>query len=213
MDRQSYAGVNWTKIFYSAMSKVFFDQHLKPGDLYTGRLGLEARKEIENNGNRFFGFTMSDVTRFLDQGSFNYRPPEGEMSYLLVEGMDRGDGDYFATGDLGGRRICFNCNKHQSTAEALANRGWPADSTGVEMLAWFTAATVLHEILHNQGFSHPKVVTYTPGSDYSCSLPYVAERAVLRCSPYWSTFEEYYKYSGRIWLASGGELSCRCKIK
>lgn len=208
------------------MGKVFFDAHGKPGVLYSGdQVGHRARTEIDKNGGKVFRFTDVQLRSLLYHGEFKYGTsseygPSGEHGsrahrhwLLNVEGMDDGDGDYFATGDLNGDRVCFNYSKHQITAEALASRGWPADSQGVDMLAWFTAATMLHEIMHNHGFTHPKSVNYTPGSDYACSLPYIAERAVLRCSPYWSIFENYYDNSGGIWLASGGELSCRCKIK
>jgi hypothetical protein len=72
MKRHSYSGVTWKVIFHSAMGKVFFDADGKPGVLYSGQLGREARAEIENNEEKVWGFTNSSLIDYLDRGEFKY---------------------------------------------------------------------------------------------------------------------------------------------
>ena len=188
MDRVSFAGVNFSSIFWSGMKKVFADQNGNPGLLYRRELGPIAAKIVEMNGTRY-RFSSVDQERYFEHGEFIF----SKSNTLTIEGPDLPEhNNFWAMGACPGNLV--EINFYRILADARSGFGgflprFPENEEGVDMLAYFVGATMLHEIMHNHGFSHPERVNWTPGTAYASSLPHVAALAVLMASPYREYFE------------------------
>ena len=70
---------------------------------------------------------------------------------------------------------------HDILDTALTGKGlgltFSQNEVGLRMITYFTAAIVLHEMMHNHFFRHPQDVNWNRGSDYASSLPHVAALA------------------------------------
>jgi hypothetical protein len=199
MDRTKFAGSRFSSIFWRGMRFVFMDEHGKAGLLYEGKV-WKASQEIVRANTRRFGFTESDQKRMLQQGSFKYQPPpSGEVQALTlrVTGPDQEDIDnvtacIWGEAPIGGERIEVNFYRIigcACTGDWGFGTAFQADSVGIDMLAYFTGGVVLHEIMHNHGFRHPKTANWNPNTDYGASLPAVAGLSVLLASPFGTFFE------------------------
>ncbi|MFO0867295.1 MAG: hypothetical protein U0744_22095 [Gemmataceae bacterium] len=190
---------NYNQIFDAAMSLLFYDPHGNPGLLYRGELYAHSQAVVDWNGGRRL-FTPFEQEAYLRDGRFFYNAHDQKWIYP-PEPQDLG---IFGRAVVPGNWIIFNPARHLSHATQI---GIPANAQGVDMLAWITAATMLHEIMHNNGARHGSgFADARPGSDYASSLPFVAEQSVLRASPYWSTFEQWY--TRRLWLTDGAGRTC-----
>lgn len=187
MDKTPFGGVSFTNIFYDAMRSVFYDENNKPGLLPQGAV-FAASQDIVNNRNKGkrFGFSLSDQQTMLRDGIFKYNSSNWfSDSRLRFEGPDKGDEKDYAKTQINGSTVDLNFYNIVNFATASSNdfHGLhiPQSSAGAHELAFFTGGVVLHEVMHDHGFKHPETdhPDHTPGSDYACSLPYVAYLSVL----------------------------------
>jgi hypothetical protein len=205
MKRTTFNKWTYTDIFYEAMELLFLARNGERGLLYEGKLLDPAKAVIKENKGRMYGFDYDDLYQLVEHGRFKY---DTGVHALQIQGPDEGDiGRNKAGGyNLGraGRGIMveFNFYNHIKVAKEC---GWHGRE-GKERLVWLSASVMLHEIIHNHGFSHPEKTSFKPGSDYASSLPMVAQLAVLRQSPYWSDFESLFSDSAD--LALSGKLMC-----
>jgi hypothetical protein len=208
MDQKSFAGKSFSSIFWSAMRLVFYDEHDKSGLLYQGKIYPFAQDVIAFNGRRY-RFTEQDEVAMLKLGNFHYLSTL-LFATLLFEGPDQEDrGNLWAKAPIGGSKVDVNFYDIMDTALNGIGLGltFPQNEVGLRMLTYFTGAIVLHEIMHNHFFEHPKDVDWNHGSDYASSLPHVALLAVLRASPEWSLFAPSFG-SGS---PRGGYMCCGTK--
>lgn len=189
MAEKVFAGKNFGSIFWDAMRLVFYDEHDKPGLLYQRKLYPLAQEIVALNGRRS-GFSEMDEIAMLKLGNFHYRI--GLLPALRFEGPDKEDiGKLWGEAPIGGWEVDVGFYDIVDTALNGTGLGlaFSQNEVGLRMITYFTAAVVLHEIMHNHGFNHPKSVNWNKGSDYASSLPHVALLAVLRASPDWSLFK------------------------
>jgi hypothetical protein len=187
MDRNSFQGTNFSAIFWTAMRTVFKDENGNNGALYDGRVFPESQAAVTRNGRRF-GFDESQQSVMLRDGEFWYRRTGGSfpLPALRFEGPDLPDDQgAWAAAPVPGFLIRINFYNMIT----FGNANFGSGATAIDRMIWFTGGIVLHEIMHNNGFSHPDVVNWTPGSDYASSLPHVALQSVLRVSPHHSFFD------------------------
>ena len=210
MDRTSFAGVNYTAIFYDAMRMLFFDENGQRGLLYQNGISAHAGAIVNQNGRRN-GFDVQQEAKMLLLGEYpaygiwRLAPDRIAKLNLRVEGPGPNHAGIYASATIGGTLIEFNFYNHIQVAQQLE---FPNDATGVDRIKWMTAATMLHEMMHNNGYSHPIDVDYAWGSDYASSLPFVAELAVLRASPYWTEFSGYYQTHAWLNLTDSPRRTC-----
>ena len=192
MDRTFFAGVPFSAIFWQAMRLLFLDEQGRPGVLYRGLVYEQAKEIIARNGRRY-GFNEGDERKMLLHGDFDYCDPFWNLTF---EGPDPEDLErgVWGSAPVPGSVVKVNFYKLVETAtQGLNNFPFQTDGVGVERLAYFTAAIVLHEIVHNHGFEHPKELNWEFGSDYASSLPHVAFLSVLMASPHASFFASEYE--------------------
>jgi hypothetical protein len=208
MDRTTFAGADYSFIFYEAMKRLFYDDGGNKGLLYQGLILPQAVATVQWNGGRMKGFNETEMNVLLGGGNFwAYRDLRFRDSIIVndlwIEGPDlpHDENDYAYA--VGNSTIRFNFYKHVQIANDL---GWPQNAIGVDLLIWTTALSMLHEIMHHHGFNHPETLDYTPGSDYASTLPFVAERAVAMASPYWGTFKPLY--DNGLWLTGSATRTC-----
>ncbi len=190
MSKTRFAGVDYGTVFWRAMRAVFIDEHDNYGLLYNGKLYPQVKKVVAKNGRRY-GFNEEQEKRMLREGEFRYPIATSipTLLYLWFEGPDiPEDNRNWASAYCPGRHINVNFYNMRD----FAKKHFPKTKKGVEQLVYFTGAVVLHEIMHNHGFSHPKKVNWKPGTDYASSLPHVAFWSVLRASPHWSHFKTVF---------------------
>lgn len=206
MTRTTFGKWHYGQIFWDAMRQLFYDEKGNPGVLYQGEVYKAAKKVVKWNKNKTSGFDDADLKKFLKDGEFRYKAQRPGVfgGTLTVEGPSKSDlkNNYYASAGTG-ELIEFNFYEHVAVAKELA---WKRDDEGRSKLVWLTAATMLHEMMHNHGFSHPDDVSYDAGSAYATTLPFVAEMAVCRASPYWDEFKGYYD-SGS-WLSARRTRQC-----
>lgn len=213
--RYVWGGTSYMWIFLNAMYLLFYqgksDSVLRiPGLLYKGQLFSHAQDVVKANGGKSYGFEIhpdkfwDPLNVYFSLGRFwIYQDIPGWERGLYIWGTDPDFPNAYASADVTGNGINVNAALFIQTAQRLK---WPNNSTGADYLVWLTAAKMFHEIIHNMGFDHPLDVDYTYGSDYASSLPFVAEQAVLRASPYWNIFEPYYKTAS--WLVPPNTRDC-----
>ena len=206
MDKKSFAGKSFSSIFWDAMRLVFYDEHDKPGLLYQGKLYPLAQEIIALNGRRYH-FSEQDEIAMLKFGNFHYLGYAVFFPALRFEGPDQDDiGKIWGEAPIGGSEV--DVGFHDILDTALTGKGlgltFPQNDVGLRMITYFTAAIVLHEMMHNHFFRHPQDVNWNRGSDYASSLPHVAALAVLRASPEWSLFTPHIG-SG---FPRGGYMCC-----
>jgi len=196
-------------IFWDAMRLLFYDEAGNPGLLYKGMIYPKAQEVMAWNSSVTYGFSDTNLVSMLQQGAFHYEAPIGitystKMPRLQFVHPDPAvDASYYGKASVPGHDIMFNPWVFLQKANEL---NWPKDATGVDRLKWKFASVILHEVMHNHGFSHPKPLNYAAQSCYACSLPFVAERAVAMASPYWAEFESYYTQG--LWLVPGSQEVC-----
>jgi len=193
MDKKHFAGKSFSSIFWNAMRLVFFDEHNNPGLLYQGKIYPLAKDIIAFNGRRYH-FSEADEIAMLKFGNFHYLGFALAFPTLLFEGPDEEDiGKKWGEAPVGGSEVDVGFYDIVDTALKGTGLGltFPQNETGLRMITYFTAANVLHEIMHNHFFRHPQSVDWTHGSDYASSLPHVAMISVLRASPEWSLFAPF----------------------
>lgn len=185
MDRNDFAGTNFSAIFWEAMRKVFTNEASDPGMIERGEIWREVENIIDWNPDAPIspiGFNREQAQRHLYFGDFR-------GLRLRIEGPDvPRDVHVYARasvgtvfGNLG--RIWFNFY-HMIQA---ANANFPQNATGVDMLVYWTGAVMLHEVMHCMGFTHGARINNDPAHPYNRTLPQVAYRAVLGASPYAGT--------------------------
>jgi hypothetical protein len=204
MAATSFAGVSFDTIFLDAMRLVFINEQGQLGLLYQHVLLQHAMDEIALNGGKHYGgYNDAWVRLLLYHGLFTYNSGFLPLDQALE--FDALSDQVYANSDQPGIVIRINPSFIVGIANSLS---FPQNATGVDQLRYVVGCTVLHEIMHNQhgGWSHPTAVNYTAGSDYASSLPFVAERAVCRASPYWATFKGYY--DNNLWLVPGAVRTC-----
>ena len=191
MDKTLFAGASFTDIFYDGMRMVFADEKNRPGLLYQGLVFPASEKVVAANGNKRYQFSEGDQLRFLRRGNFKYDDndflgplwPGGTLEFSGPDSGELNTPNLYAKGNMkkGQVRLHFyNIIKDAQTgAGAFKNGALPQNASGLKQLSAFTAAVVLHEIMHNHGFNHPQKPDWTPGTDYACSLPHVAFRSAL----------------------------------
>lgn len=191
MDKTPFAGVPFTEIFYGGMRMLFLDEKNRPGLLYQGLVFPASIKVVAANGGKRYQFNEWDQVRFLLRGSFKYDDndflgplwPGGTLEFSGPDSGEINTPSLYAKGNMkkGQVRLHFyNIIKDaQNGLGAFKNAALPQNASGVRQLSAFTAAVVLHEMMHNHGFNHPAKPDWTPGTDYASSLPHVAFRAVL----------------------------------
>jgi hypothetical protein len=199
MDNQFFAGKTFSDIFWDAMRLVFYDEHKNPGLLYQGKLYPFAQNIIALNERRW-GFTEKAELAMLKLGDFRYNPDDDSYQFpgITFEGPDEGASANWWAAAYGVYRVDVNFYTILDTP--LTGNGFnytkpplvfPEDETGLRMITYFTAGTVLHEITHHHGFMHPDHVDWNRGSDYASSLPHVALLTVLSACPEWPLFQPY----------------------
>ena len=186
MDKTMFGGVPFTNIFYDGMRSVFYDENGKQGLLPQGAV-YKASVDIVNNRNKGkrWGFTEKDQQTMLRDGIYKYNSSDwlGD-GRLLVEGPDKGDSGYAKT-VVNSSTIKLNfyniINLANSSGADFTGLHVPKTATGAHELAFFTAGVMLHEMMHDHGFTHPNQnpPDHSAGSNYGCSLPYVAYLSVL----------------------------------
>ena len=191
MDKTSFAGASFTEVFYDGMRMLFADEKNRPGLLYQGLVWPASEKVVAANGGKRYQFTVGDQLRFLRRGNFKYADndflgplwPGGELEFSGPDKGELGVANLYAKGDMkkGQVRLHFyNIIKDAQTGSgAFQNGALTPNASGVQQLSAFTAAVMLHEIMHNHGFNHPEKPDWTPGTDYASSLPHVAFRSAL----------------------------------
>ena len=192
MPKKSFAGKNFGSIFWDAMRLVFYDEHNKPGLLYQGKLYPLAQEIRAYIGDQYFGssyrFTEKDAEEMLKFGNFHYRFP----NRLRFEGPDKEDiGKAWGEAVVDGYEIDVGFYDILDTALNGTGLGipFPRNELGLRLITYFTGAIVLHQIMHNHHFVHPRgLPEWNKGSSYALSLPHVAFLAVLRASPDWAFF-------------------------
>jgi len=130
-----------------------------------------------------------DEIAMLKLGNFKYGIG---LLPLRFEGPDKEDIDFsWGEAPINGSEVDVGFYDIVDTAlnGTGLNLKFPQNEVGLRMITYFTGAVVLHEIMHNHGFRHPKAVDWNPGSVYASTLPHVALLAVLRASPEWSVFQ------------------------
>jgi hypothetical protein len=147
-----------------------------------GELLTAGRMIIEWNDNRTVGFNPGDIQNLL------HRPfPYIEHFYVTIENpYPPFDAGSWGSASIGRWAFVLNHWDILKTADGI---GFPSDNSGADRLVWVFAAVIMHELMHCAGYDHPDTVSWSAGSDYACTLPYLAGRAVLMRSPYWSDFE------------------------
>lgn len=186
MDKTSFGGMSFTNIFYDGMRSVFFDENNKPGLLPQGAV-YKASVDIVNNRNKGkrWGFSEKDQQTMLRDGVYKYNSSSwlGDAR-LLIEGPDSGDKGYAKT-QMNSSDVKLNfyniINSAKGSTNDFGGLSLPQNAAGAHELAFFTAGVLLHEVMHDHGFKHPEQnpPDHTAGSDYACSLPYVAYLSVL----------------------------------
>ncbi|SDE11573.1 hypothetical protein SAMN04487996_103383 [Dyadobacter soli] len=197
MDKTKFAGVSFTNIMYEGMRAVFLDEKGNPGMLYTGEVYEHSKQVVAENGRRN-GFDEGDQIKYLRNGLFKFEDNSDSIlspildlfqGRLRFQGPDKEDSKRtkYAEADVGGDHIdvhFYNIVADATSGQGsfLANGPLPQNASGVTQLAYFTAAVILHEIVHFEGFTHPKTPDHESGSDYASSLPHVAMLSVLRAA-------------------------------
>lgn len=187
MDKTTFAGVSFSHIFWMAMRIVFMDENGKRGLLYRGRVFAEAEKIVAKNG-RMLSFNRDQMQHYLLYGDFifNQNFPlifEGPSTNILNEPHT------YAATPPGSRVIqihFYNIIKDASYGtgafrdEKNKVQFVPQNEKGIMQLAYFTAAIVLHEIMHSHNFNHNGMYEdWKLGTDYSSTLTGVAYHAVV----------------------------------
>lgn len=197
MDKTKFAGVSFTNVMYEGMRSVFLDEKGNPGMLYTGEVYEQSKQIVAENGRRY-GFDEGDQIKYLRKGLFKFDDNSDSIlspildlfqGRLRFQGPDKEDLEKtkYAEADVGGDQV--DVHFYNIISDAVNGQGsfsykgaLPQNANGVTQLAYFTAAVILHEIIHSHGFTHPVTPDSTPGSDYASSLPHVAMLSVLRAA-------------------------------
>jgi hypothetical protein len=179
MASSSIGGTNMGAIFWDAMRRVFWDEHRRPGVLYTGRVYQESQAVVAENGGRW-AFSEESQKAMLERGFFKY--PTLNIGGHEPEDVVR---RRWATAEFRGFSVDFCC----PNVIASVNEEYPngPDSVLVDFATWLSGAIMLHEIMHNHGFEHPDAdaeLSWDNGSAYGSSLPHVAFVSVLRVGGY-----------------------------
>ena len=175
MDRNSFAGVAFTSIFYDAMRSI-------EAEIPAGRVYAEAAKIVNLGASPSlpvpFNFDPADADRLLRQGRFNLpkRIPVGGTWLSLrlrFEGPDLPeDADSWGSAPIGMPHVNVNFYKLMD----VANTRYGQTADGLRRLVVLTGGLVLHEVMHTEGFDHPDSVTH---AQYNETLPEVAGQAFV----------------------------------
>lgn len=172
MDKTMFAGTSFTNIFYQAMRLIFLDEKGNKGLLYNGNVFSSSQIVVSTNGGRN-GFNLSQQQLHLSSGLFHYNTLEAGR--LRFEGPDSDDLTKTQYAETSGNAIIdvhfYNIIKHaREGIGAFGPSGpVPENAHGILVLAYFTGAIVLHEIIRNHGFN----------AKTNASLPQVALQSVL----------------------------------
>ena len=124
-----------------------------------------------------------------DRVSFPSGPQFVRVPTLLIGVL--GGTDSYGEAEIGGTGVDFSHEAYIATG--LSEFSADTDEIAREKLTWMMGGTMLHEILHNHGFDHPKISDYAWKSDYASSLPHIAKYAVLMTSPHAVFFANMYQ--------------------
>ncbi|TWU54718.1 hypothetical protein Poly51_34370 [Rubripirellula tenax] len=169
-------------------------RHLRTGTIYehTKRI-LDEYPPIELT-DPIHGYETTDLTDLFKLGKFRYDGDEGRLCVCSMT-------PYQCEFAIGSARLHDNSiNMNWRYFLEVANTSpkvFPSDPVGRQRLAWEVAGIVLHEVVHNHGFSHPdywdvidgrattlpnlieaRESEFDPKFEYFRTLPCVAEQAV-----------------------------------
>lgn len=189
MDRTFFAGVSFTNIFYQGMNLVFMSGSHAAGILYTGEVFAASQAIVAANGSRN-DFSEADQKQYLLNGLFKYGENVNYSLPLIFLGPDSEDlkTTQYAEAPIHGSVIAIHfynlvLDAQNGTGAFQPKGALPQNADGVTQLAYFTAAVVLHEIMHNHGFGHENLTSdWRPGTPYASTLPQVALQSVLNAA-------------------------------
>ncbi|MBD2752005.1 hypothetical protein [Spirosoma validum] len=177
MDKTTFAGTSFTSIFYQAMRLIFLDEKGNKGLLYTNAVSAASHLIVKANNGYRNGFSVEDQQVHLSAyGLFRYNNTSTSPGRLRFEGPDGDDltKTQYAETSSGSQTIeihFYNIIKHarEGTGAFTPSGPVPENAHGALVLAYFTGAVVLHEMMREHGFN---------AKDNS-SLPQVAMQSVL----------------------------------
>ena len=183
MDRNGFPdnnGTSFSAIFWDAMRTVFTNEDDDPGMITRGEVWTAVENYVSwdpNDTMSPIGFTRDQALKYLYFGDFGSLRPK--ISGPKVPEHR----DAYAAASIPGNRIWFNFYLMINHAR----RYFPRNSTGVDMLVYWTGAVMLHEIMHCLGFRHGSRESPVPSHPFNRTLPQVAYRGVMDASPYGSS--------------------------
>ncbi len=180
MGQVRFGGKPFREYFQAAWRTLFADEIGVLGIASSGSLYPLAKDNVDTHGK--YGFTIAQLKKYLLRNEWKFHAGHP----LTVDNLS--DPDSWGEAPLGGNAIRLNSRK-------LADRvrddhGETVESK--EILMWLTGSVILHELLHAQGFTHPRLsddpdiraAQKRVGSDYRQSFNEIAQRAVHTASPF-----------------------------
>lgn len=173
MDLANWQGVSFSDLLRGAMIRL-------NSDLAAGNVLREANALIAANAP--VGFTSDQMIALLGRGEFRYRQRVGIVHFpqLEIHGPHNG-----TPASVNGRVTQLNDFDVYINFPTIIN--WananptiiPAGQTGRECLEIYIGKTILHETMHNHGFTHPggQPPAFSPADPHYRTLPEVAEHA------------------------------------
>lgn len=189
-DKHSFAGVSVKDILYRGMNRVFISNEGDQGLLYQGQIIQAARIIRSAVGWNRWGFEETDMVAMLQSGLYTFG--YNINSNLTIDIS-------FEKGIYGKARSTCVIGHHPDTLMVqfeylleIANREFPKDDHGVDLLSDLIMGEVMHELMHTQLFTHQPATGQADksfGSHYFCSLPHLAKLAYLGASGRWNTLK------------------------
>lgn len=128
-------------------------------------------------------FTGDDMAKYLRDGNFKYGTTPGDI--LVIHGPDEEllIKDSNARAPINGHTMRLNFYKYVNMVHENYSNWFPENDVGLGNLKTLLGKVVLHEMLHNEGFSHPNrsdFGNYNASDVYWRTFPEVAEEAYNR---------------------------------
>ena len=192
--------------------------HLSTGEIFERAKAIHDASPPTNPSDPSYAYTVGDLERLLRDGDFIYRRESkiGTLSFttpqLKLERFVEDSFDYpLAVGSFGRNIVGYASLTEHWVALNLwwygdLTTGWTEEfrqsRRGLDRLGMEIASTLIHEALHNHGFSHPPspyLVGESPEDhEYFRTFPEVAAQAVEQLT------DEHYPIADHE-LASGSE--------
>jgi hypothetical protein len=205
-----YNGKSFDAIFEQAMGWLFFDKNGVPGAIYSSPSVYQSSQAVVAQNKGTWGYTDFTLQMYFKQGLFDYDYPDPSFPEwykvpLSIDGPDPGDfgaGILSKVPEIVGQLVKVDYELIISVTRDFAGGD---NASGSNFIIVLTAATMLHEIMHNHGWTHPDAVNWTPGSDYAKMLPHVAFWSVMKTGGYDFWVQEQYSLSLVDFIAKFGK--------